>query len=79
MTTLVVVPWRDGDKWRKQSFDFVTAHLDSCGQKWVPVDADPDKPFSRSATKNRGARWAEAEGADVVIFHDADMIVPCEA
>jgi len=79
LKALAVVPWRAGDKYRVQNFHFVTTHLDACGVDWTTADADPAQPFSRSATKNLGAKLAEKDGADVVIFHDADMLVPCDA
>jgi predicted glycosyltransferase involved in capsule biosynthesis len=71
--TNIVIPWRSsGDWWRDRSFEYVLEHM----QKYNPIIADDGtKPFSRSGSKNLGAKQCTD---DVVLFLDADTVVPHE-
>lgn len=73
----VVIPHRDrGRDWRRQ------ANLESAVRWWRDLGIDPlvvddgrsgDEQFNRSAAYNRGVR---ATSADVIVFSEADLLVP---
>ena len=71
----VGIPWRAGDPWREQAFAYVQIHLRGAGFDPVPYDDGADV-FSRAGSRNLAVRCADA---DVVILHDADMILPATA
>ena len=70
----MIFPWRPGDRDRESAFDYVRDWVASLGLPWTKADADPLDVFNRAASKNRGAR--QSAWADVLIFHDADMVIP---
>lgn len=69
----IMVPWRAGDPDRERAWEYVRTRM---GKEPIPVDADPDKPFSRAASRNRAMEIAPDP---IVIIHDADMLVPEDA
>ena len=71
----VGIPWRAGDPWREQAFAYVQIHLRGAGLDPVPYDNGADI-FSRAGSRNLAVRCADA---DVVILHDADMVLPAAA
>jgi predicted glycosyltransferase involved in capsule biosynthesis len=74
----VGVPWRPGCRARERNWEFVCRHLVAC--EFMPVTADSGHDrFNRAASRNQIVRDAETADADVVIFHDADMIAPPDA
>lgn len=73
MNIVFGVPWRDLDPWRARCWDHVREHLLATGY-WVREADSGDEPFSRAASRNLAVDLAA--DADVVILHDADMIVP---
>lgn len=78
MRVWTIVPWRDsGDESRQRSHDYVTTYL--MAQSFQPIDCDTDDPdFSRAAAKNSVIHKQPAEPDDVLMFHDADMVLPPE-
>lgn len=79
MSALAVIPWYSTDPWRIRSMHFVTDHLEKCGVEYTLAPGPQPGKFSRAAAKNQGARWAYQDGIEVIIFHDADMIVEQQA
>jgi hypothetical protein len=75
MNPMIIVPWRAGDPDREAAHDYVTKHIASTGIPWFDVDSNHE-PFSRAASKNLGAAVLRRD--DVLIFNDADMIIPVE-
>lgn len=73
MNVHVGIPWRAGDPWREQSCAYVQIHLRGAGLDPVAYDTGAE-PFSRAGSRNLAVRCAA--DADVVILHDADMILP---
>lgn len=72
-TTDIIIPWRPaGDWWRTESFKYVSRHMDPLHPVYVD---DGSQPFSRSGSKNLGA---ETSHADVIMFLDADTVIPHE-
>ena len=69
--TSIIIPWRDsGCPWRRRSFQYVMRHMDP----YSPIVVDNGaNPFSRSGSKNLGAELCES---DVVLFLDADTVIP---
>ena len=78
MKWVAMIPWRGGDPARERSCQWVGFYLtnEAGVPNWSLVDSNPDLPFSRADAKNRAAEQASREGFDVVVFHDADMIIP---
>lgn len=80
---VVGVPWRPSDSPdREAACAYVLTHLDRPGMDATGValvDADQDAPFSRGRSANLAAAMALAEGVDVVVIHDADMVLPVES
>lgn len=75
MRVHVGIPWRAGDPWREQAFAYVQIHLRGAGLDPVPYDNGADI-FSRAGSRNLAVRCADA---DVVILHDADIVLPAAA
>lgn len=75
MTPVIIIPWRGGDPHREKAFDYVTKWIDQTGITRVWADSGAD-PFCRAESKNFGA--SEETWADVLIFNDADMIIPVD-
>lgn len=76
MNIVYGVPWRDLDPWRARCWAHVREHLLASGH-WVREADSGAEPFSRAASRNLAVELAA--DADVVILHDADMIVPHRA
>jgi cellulose synthase/poly-beta-1,6-N-acetylglucosamine synthase-like glycosyltransferase len=78
-TAQVIIPWRGGDPDRAAAYAFVDDWTASIGLPRIAVDAEDGAPgvFHRAAAKNEGARLSA--WADVLIFNDADMIIPRES
>lgn len=76
MKISIGVPWRGGDPLREEAFEFVRAHLRRAGFSLTTFD-DGTEPFSRAGSRNLAVR--DAADAQVVILHDADMILPLAA
>lgn len=80
MTAHIVIPFRDRgtDGLRAANLAAVLGWWH--GSPWtVHVTNDGrsgDEQFNRSAAYNRGAAQAFAEGADVVVYTESDMLVP---
>lgn len=84
MTGLVIgIPWRPSDSEdRQRAFAYVHDHLcnlDTIAATVGTFDADPSDPFSRGRSANLAFATAELAGADTVIIHDADMVLPPES
>jgi predicted glycosyltransferase involved in capsule biosynthesis len=79
VSALAIIPWHSTDPWRLKSMHYVTDHLDRCGVEYILAPGPQPGPFSRAAAKNQGAEWAREDGVEVIIFHDADMIVEQQA
>lgn len=79
-SAVLVVPFRDRgrDPRRAANLDAVRRWWD--GSPWpvhvVTDGREGDEQFNRSAAYNRGAEAAAAAGADVVIYTEADMLIP---
>lgn len=79
---VVVIPFRDRgrDPLRQQNLDQVLDWW--AGSPWAVHVVDDgragDEQFNRSAAYNRGAEVACEAGADVVIYTEADMLIPYE-
>ena len=70
-TTDIIIPWRpSGDWWRQSSFNYVSRFMEPLHPLYVD---DGAQPFSRSGSKNLGAR---SSTADVIMFLDADTVIP---
>lgn len=69
----VGVPWKPGDNWREMSWAHVHTRLQGVADRLIVANPDP---FTRAAARNQ---IADAVGDGVVIFHDADMLIPDEA
>jgi hypothetical protein len=68
----VVIPWHDnGNPQRAAALEAVTIHLAELERR-VRV-SDPGEPWSAAKARNDGARRVEAP---VVVFNDADTLVP---
>lgn len=73
MATDIIIPWRPaGDWWRTESFKYVSRYMEPLRPLYVD---DGSEPFSRSGSKNLGA---ETSSADVIMFLDADTVIPHE-
>lgn len=69
----IVVPWRDnGNPHRRNAVLAVRDHLHD-GGSWTIRYVDPGEPWSAARARNQGAA---AVKAPVVVFCDADTIVP---
>jgi GT2 family glycosyltransferase len=77
VSAVVIFPWRPGDTHRERAFDYVRRWVHGSGVPTVSVDHERSATFSRAASKNLGAR--QANWADVLIFNDADMILPLDS
>ena len=79
-SALVVIPFRDRghDPLRQQNLDRVLAWWAESPWPVRVVDdgRDGDAQFNRSAAYNRGAVAATTAGVDVVIYTEADMLIP---
>ena len=80
MKAIIVIPFRDRgrDPLRPANLDRV---LDWWADAPWPVHVvddgrEGDAQFNRSAAYNRGVEAANATGADVVIYTEADMLIP---
>lgn len=80
MTATLVIPFRDRgrDPLRQQNLDAVLRWWH--GSPWPVIVVDDgrsgDEQFNRSAAYNRGMDAAASLGADVVIYTEADMLIP---
>lgn len=79
----VIIPHRDrGNDWRRQAnLDSAVAWWEGFGIKPIVVSdgREGDAQFNRSAAYNRGAGLAEFTGnAEVLVFSEADLLVPIE-
>lgn len=79
-TAVVVVPFRDRghDPRRRRNLDAVLSWWANNSWPVIVVDdgREGDAQFNRSAAYNRGAAAATSAGADVVIYTEADMLIP---
>lgn len=78
---VLVIPFRDRgrDPLRRKNLDAVLRWWDDAGLWPVHVVSDGrkgDAQFNRSAAYNRGAELAREAGASVVIYTEADMLIP---
>lgn len=74
-TATIVIPWRDTHPTRARDLSIVLRHLAPLGWPVVLAD-DPSRPdFNRAAARNQGVHQSST---DVVLLHDADMLVPHE-
>ena len=74
----IIIPWLDrGDARRRAVADFVIAYYQSLGLGEVVIGDYPDdgRPLNRSRLRNEGAKKATG---DILVFSDADCIVPRE-
>ena len=72
----VVVPWRDsGCEFRREAWEHVNQIWREAGYFVVSADSGHE-PFNRSASRNLGADMTDAE---VLIFCDADAVLPMES
>ena len=72
MTAAVCIPWRDsGEPQRRAAFDLVRARWEHAGYP-VHVGDSPAPTMNRSIARNDAASRAIADGAEVLIFCDAD-------
>lgn len=73
----MIVPWRESDPARKAPYEFVVERI---GRQLLDAELvvadDPRPTFNRGRALNAGV--ARAAG-DVLVFVDADMVVPDEA
>jgi predicted glycosyltransferase involved in capsule biosynthesis len=74
MKTFVVVPWRSHPT-RIRAFQAVLNFYKTNFPEFniVISDSQPDKFFSLAEARNLGAKKAIEEGADLIIFNDADF------
>lgn len=79
---VVIVPFRDRgfDPLRRMNLEAVLAWWESSPWPVHVVDDGRarDAQFNRSAAYNRGVELANQAGADVVIYTEADMLIPHE-
>jgi len=77
MNVAIVIPFRDrgNDPLRPANLRCVIEHWDGCDVPvWLSDDGRVgDAQFNRSQAYNRGAWFVDA---DVVVFAEADMLVP---
>lgn len=72
----VVIPWRDsGCEFRREAYLHVTGLWREAGYFVISVDSG-DEPFNRSASRNLGAQMTDAT---VLVFADADAVLPMES
>jgi hypothetical protein len=75
LKALAVIPWKAADDWRVRLMEYVTAHLERAGVEYI-LSPDPQPgPFNRARAKNFGAEIAIGKDYDIIIFHDADMVI----
>lgn len=76
MKVVAVVPWQSDDPWRTRLKDYVTGHLERAGVEYILAPDPQPGPFNRARAKNFGAEIAMGrDDYDVIIFHDADMVI----
>jgi hypothetical protein len=76
--TAIVIPWRDGgDPHRQANFQYVRDYYEALniGPVIVSDDGNTTGPFNRSAAYNRGLAHTDS---DVIIWNEADTIIPAE-
>ena len=73
MRTAVCVPWRGGDRYRERAWGLVHEYYKGLGLPIYTADTEGD-PFSAGRARNAAAR--QAEPWDVVVFIDADCVMP---
>lgn len=66
----VIIPFRSDDGPRERACTKVRLHLTEAGLRWILF---PAEPWSPGAARNLGA---ELTSDDVLVFNDADTIVP---
>lgn len=75
----IIIPWQDrGVPVRRKNADYVINHYLAMDVAEVFIGEYPvdDLPLNRSRLRAAGAEEALAEGADVLLFVDADCIIP---
>lgn len=76
----IVIPWQDrGSPDRRRYFEFVEPYYRSMAVAEVYIGTyrfSPGKPLNLSRLRNEGAKQALAAGAEVLLFIDADIIIP---
>lgn len=79
-SVVLAVPFRDRgtDPLRAANLESVLAWWESSPWAAHVVDdgREGDAQFNRSAAYNRGIELANAEGADVIVYTEADMLIP---
>ncbi len=77
MRLAVTIPYRGGDRHRERNHKYVRRHLErTLGVPVADIDTGHDDfNFNRAAARNACVRHAEAQGADVVLVCDADVLV----
>lgn len=76
----IVIPWRSsGDPDRDANCEYVVRYYQSHATVALVDDGrEAGQQFNRHAAYNRGLRWARAAGCDVVLWNEADTILPWE-
>ena len=67
--------WRGDGAERSAAYDFVYDWIEKSDIAVTTSDAG-GHPFKRAASRNMAAESAISNGADILIFHDADMVIP---
>jgi hypothetical protein len=75
VTVAVCVPFRRSDRHRGQLWDYVHGHLERCDLDMLIIADRAGEGFHRAGSRNDAAEIAIAAGADVLLFHDADMVL----
>lgn len=75
MTAAIIIPWRDRgiDPYRVQNLKRVLSHWEDSPWPVHVIDDGADGQFNRSRAYNRGAALVDA---DVLIYSEADLILP---
>lgn len=77
MTVATCVPFRPASPHRAAVWDYIRPRLEQLGWPLHIGDVSDDEGgFSRARSRNTAAAEAIAGGADVLLFHDADMLLP---
>lgn len=77
MTVALIIPWRPVDPFRQLTLDFVQAHVErTLGPDEVVLADDDGLTFNRGRALAAGVAQTSS---DVLVFADADLLVPGDA